>query len=276
MFETITIGERDGSPLHADLYRPDAANAPLIVAASGGGWRRGGRQALDRWGRYFAKAGFAFASIDYARAVSGSIWPRNAEDVAAGLSYFGRDGARHGLDAERIGALGVSAGAHLTALALLSGRFETPTVRCFAGIYGVYDLMAHWQADLAAHAKPGEDPTERMLGATPFDDPQRFHDASPLRQITYGEAMPIFLSWGHADRDVSPGQSVSFATALKQAGYAVRCREFEEAGHFWFSDEDPEQAASFAGQVAPDLLRFFERSLAADVRALTKPARAVG
>ncbi|MDI6028435.1 alpha/beta hydrolase fold domain-containing protein [Corticibacterium sp. UT-5YL-CI-8] len=276
MFETITIGERDGSPLHADLYRPEGINAPLIVAASGGGWRRGGRQGLDRWGQYFAKSGFAFASVDYARAASGSIWPRNAEDVAAGLSYFGRDGARHGVDVERIGALGVSAGAHLTALALLSHRFETPQVRCFAGIYGVYDLMAHWQADLAAHAKPGEDPTERMLGATPFDDPQRFHDASPLRQITYGKAMPVFLSWGHADRDVSPQQSAAFATALKQAGYAVRCREFKEAGHFWFSEEDPEHASSLAAQVAPDLLRFFERSLAAETRALTKPARAIG
>lgn len=276
MFETITIGERDGSPLHADLYRPDAANAPLIVAASGGGWRRGTRQALGRWGQYFAGHGMAFASVDYARAVDGAIWPRNVEDVAAGLSYFARHGARHGVDGERLGALGVSAGAHLMALALLSDRFETPRVGCFAGIYGVYDLMAHWQADLATHARPGDDPTERMIGATPFDDPQRFHDASPLRQITYGKAMPVLLSWGHADRDVSPGQSASFATALKQAGYPVRCREFEDAGHFWFSDEDPAVASSFSGQVAPDLMRFFERSLGAEKRAELVPARAVG
>lgn len=264
MFETITIGTRDGEALMADLFMPSQSEgaAPLVVAASGGGWRRGNRQALAAWGNYFSAQGLAFASIDYARATSGPAWPGNAADVAMGLSYFAQHGQEHGIDPGRIGALGVSAGAHLTALALLSDAFETPAIQCFAGIYGVYDLMAHWQSDLVAHGRHSEDLTERMLGCSPYDNPQLFHDASPLRQITYAKAMPVLLSWGHNDREVSPEQSASFATALRQAGFPVRCREFDEAGHFWFSEEDPQTPASLSARLAPELTLFFKRSLA--------------
>jgi len=279
MFETITVGSRDGGPLLADLYLPEgsAAPAPLIVAASGGGWRRGNRQALAHWGRYFAGQGMAFASVDYARATSGPAWPQNVRDIATALTFFASNGHAHGIDPNRIAALGASAGAHLTALALLSDAFDTPAVVGFAGIYGVYDLMAHWQSDLSAHARTEPDLTERMIGCTPYDDPQRFHDVSPLRQITYGRAMPVFLSWGHLDRDVSPDQSADFAVALRQAGYAVRCREFAEAGHFWFSEEDPAQSGTTSAQVAPDLVQFFKRAFDA-ARPAIKPAetRAAG
>jgi acetyl esterase/lipase len=279
MLETITIGDRDGEPLRADFFKPAKAGAalPLIVAASGGGWRRGNRQALEAWGRFFSAQGFAFASVDYARASAGPVWPRNAQDIAQALRYFAANGAAHDIDPRRIGLLGVSAGAHLTALALLSDTFETPPVRCFAGIYGVYDLMAHWQHDLAAHGRPGEDLTERMIGCTPYDDPQRFHDASPLRQITYAKAMPVLLSWGHNDREVSPDQSARFAIALKQAGFSVRCREFDEAGHFWFSEEDPAMPGTISARLAPELMLFFQRSLApaeAAVSQLTLASRA--
>lgn len=277
MFETITIGDSDGAALMADLFTPAQGGGalPLIVAAAGGGWRRGNRQSLQAWGRYFCGQGFAFASIDYARAASGPVWPRNAADVGMALHHFGANGPAYGIDTDRIGVLGVSAGAHLTALALLSDAFETPPVRCFAGIYGVYDLMAHWQGDLAVHARPGEDLTERMIGCTPYDDPQRFHDASPLRQITYAKAMPVFLSWGHNDREVSPTQSAAFAIALRQAGFPVRCREFDEAGHFWFSEEDPELAGSVSARLAPELASFFKRSLAALDKTAFRPMVAV-
>lgn len=282
MFETITIGTRGGEQLLADLYLPQPAQGPvpLIVAASGGGWRRGDRQALGQWGSHFSRQGIAFASVDYARATDGPAWPQNAQDVAAALAYFGNKGADHGIDPARIGALGVSAGAHLTALALLSDAFDTPQVLCFAGIYGVYDLMAHWQHDLVVHARPSDDLTARMIGCTPYEDPQRYHDASPLRQITYKAAMPVFLSWGHLDREVCPSQSADFAAALRQAGFPVRCREFDDAGHFWFSEDSLNAPVTAAARLAPDLTQFFRRALLPKDRAAAAPAiaaaRAIG
>ncbi len=261
---TITFAEADGAELHADLYLPEGEGPfPLVTGISGGGWVRGHRGALAAWGKHLAKAGLAFASIDYRRAGAKPVFPGNAEDVAAALRFFARHGAEHGIDPERIGVLGVSAGGHLGALVSLSAEFDCPTPKVFAGIYGVYDLLAHWQADRDSNSVTALDKTERMLGARPFVDPQLYHRASPLRQITYDRSMPVFLCWGHLDRDIAPEQSAGFARALRQAGYPVTVVELPDAPHLWFSEESPEASGSFSARVAPALVRFFKRNLAA-------------
>lgn len=254
---TIEYPGGQGRSLQADLYLPSGKGLhPLVVGVSGGGWVRGHRRALGDWGCWLAARGFAFASIDYQRVEDGPAWPQNLHDVAAGLTFLSANAATLGLDPARIAVLGVSAGAHLAALALLSRDVPTPPVAGFAGIYGVYDLMSHWQADLWRNAAPGTDKTEAMLGAAPFDDPQRFHDASPLRQITFGAAMPVLLVWGGADTEVSPRQSEDFAQALTQARFPVRSMKLPDAGHMWFSEDGPEVVGSHSARTAPHLLRF--------------------
>lgn len=262
MSNTLRVGGTADQPLMADLYLPDNAHkASLIIAISGGGWVRGHRAALAPWGRYLSAQGFAVASIDYRRVAGGAAWPGNADDVREAIAGTVAQSARHGIASDKVAILGASAGAHLGALAVLRPSPEMPGIRAFAGIYGVYDLMAHWQADAVFNLGKGQDKTEAMLGCTPFADPQRYHDASPLRQITHDRALPVFLAWGHLDRDIAPAQSATFADALKQAGYPVTCVEFPEAPHLWFSEQQPDEPGSFSARLAPELLRFFKQSL---------------
>lgn len=259
---TIRIGDSDGITLQADLYLPEGAGPfSLIVGISGGGWSRGNRGALKAWGEYLARAGFAFASVDYRRVADKPAFPGNAEDIAVALRYFSEKGREHNIDPSRIGILGASAGAHLGALVTLSDEFECPKPKVFAGIYGVYDLFAHWQADRDANSVTADDKTEAMLGVAPFAYPLLYHRASPLRQITYGRQLPVLLCWGHLDRDVAPEQSATFARALRQAGYPVTAIELPDAPHIWFSEEGPEAANSFSARIAPALVRFFKRNL---------------
>jgi len=234
-----------------------------VVAISGGGWVRGDRASLAAWGRYLARHGLAVASVDYRRATEGPAFPGNAEDIAAALAWFHAEGAELGIDPARVAILGVSAGAHLGALVTLSSAFHAPPLKAFAGIYGVYDLLSHWQADLPRNNGPATDKTERMMGCTPFDDPQRYHDGSPLRQITYGRALPTFLAWGQRDREVAPEQSESFARALRQARYPVTAMELTDAAHLWFSEQDPEAEGGHSARIAPALVDFLLRSLGA-------------
>ncbi|MCO6188439.1 alpha/beta hydrolase [Rhizobium sp. L1K21] len=258
----ICFGHAGEQALLADLYLPDASGPhPLVIAVPGGGWIRGHRRSLAGWAQLLNRNGIAVATIDYRRADKCPAFPGNVEDVAAAISFFSENSDAHGIDAARIATLGASAGAHLSSLALLSDKFSTPSVKGMALIYGVYDLHAHWQADLTLNAAPGTDKTERMMGATPYDNPQLYHDAAPLRQITYGKAMPVLLCWGNCDRDISPEQSRNFDLALRQAGFQVRSVEFEEAGHFWFSEEDLADPISYSARLAPELVRFFKRIL---------------
>ena len=266
MESTVRFGGTDRAPLLADVYYPDGPPPhPLVLAISGGGWVRGDRRSLAAWGRYLARRGLALASVDYRRATEGPVFPGNAEDVATALEYVHARAAELGIDPGRIALLGVSAGAHLGALVTLSGAFRVPAPRALVGIYGVYDLMSHWQADLPRNSGPGTDKTERMIGCTPFDDPQRFHDGSPLRQITYERALPTFLAWGHRDQDVAPEQSAAFARALRQARYPVTVVELTDAAHLWFSEQDPDVAGGHSARIAPALVDFLARSLAAPV-----------
>ena len=258
--KTLSLTDDPSVTLCADLFLPEnARNVPLVVAASGGGWRRGKRQDLAQWGRFFAQNGIAFATVDYRRAVNGPVFPDNLRDIANAIVGMVDQAADHGIDASRIALLGVSAGAQLTALSYLSDQCELPMISGMACIYGPYDLFAHWQEDLAKSYERSGNLTERMMGCTPFDDPLAYHRASPIRQITSAKAIPVFLSWGLLDPAIDPKQSADFAMALQQAGYPVRTRVFPDAGHFWFSDEDITDPNSHAAKVSADLLRFYKR-----------------
>jgi acetyl esterase/lipase len=136
----------------------------VLVAAPGGAWLRGDKKQLGHWGRHLAAHGFAVFAIDYRRATAGKVFPQNVQDVMAAARFIQDQAAALSLDPARIGLLGASAGAHLTSLAALAqgeAWLDGPTVpfKTLVVVYGVYDLVAHWQADLDKNPEPGQDHT---------------------------------------------------------------------------------------------------------------------
>ncbi|WP_454759644.1 alpha/beta hydrolase fold domain-containing protein [Caulobacter segnis] len=259
----LTFAVHDGVALKGDLYLPaDAGPHPIVVAVPGGAWLRGDKKQLGHWGRHLSAAGFAVFAIDYRRATAGKVFPQNVQDVIAAARFVVDQASALSLDPARLGLLGASAGAHLAALTALT-HDQAVTFKTLVGVYGVYDLVAHWQADLDKNPEPGQDHTVRMLGATPYDDQQLYFDASPIRQVNYARnALKTLLVWGTDDADVLPAQSESFARALRQARFFVRTQAVPGAGHFWFSDEPIDGPHSHTGKVAPPLVAFLKQHLA--------------
>ena len=275
--EGIIYARHDDKELAGDLYLPDGAGPhPVILAVPGGAWRFGQRGGLRHWGEYLANLGYAVFSIDYRQAVDTSSFPQSVQDVLAAAQYLCGEGTRLDLDAARLGLLGASAGAHLAALAALADGSSPfvdaypadpycglrPTFRALVAAYGVYDLYAHWQETRRGNAAPDEDITERFLGCSPYDDPQRYTLASPLRHVTYRRnALKVFLTWGTHDTAVSPSQSEGFQLALEQARFHVRTFRVLGAGHFWFSEDPIDDPTGFTAAVAPRIARFLRRAL---------------
>ena len=170
-----------------DLYLPETPGPhPVVVAVHGGGWRRGSRKALAQWGHFLAASGIAMLATSYRLTTSGAVWPHNLADVSAALEWVQAQGAASGLDTGKVAMLGASAGAHLAALGTLTrDEANTPPVRALVGVYGVYDLVTHWETDLIKNAPAAEDPTVRMLGVTPLDNPRLYFDASPISHVTH-------------------------------------------------------------------------------------------
>ncbi len=275
--EGIVYARHDDKTLVGDLYLPAGSGLhPVILAVPGGAWRFGQRAGLRHWGEYLANLGYAVFSIDYRQAVGAPSFPHSVQDVLAAAQFLCGEGNHLGLDATRLGLLGASAGAHLAALAALADESSPfvdaypadpyhglrPTFGTLVAAYGVYDLYAHWQETRRGNAAADEDVTERFLGCSPYEDPQRYTLASPLRHVTYRRnALKVFLIWGTHDTAVSPGQSEAFQLALEQARFYVRTFRVLGAGHFWFSEDPIDDPTGFTAAVAPRIARFLQRTL---------------
>lgn len=102
-----------------DIYLPaNAANAPILLMAHGGGWKRGDKamdrvvdNKLARW----APKGIIFVSVNY-RMQPEAPPLTQAEDVARALAALQKMAPEIGGDADNVVLMGHSAGAHLVML----------------------------------------------------------------------------------------------------------------------------------------------------------------
>lgn len=274
----IVYATHTGEELRGDFYAPSGAGPfPVVVAAPGGGWFISDPGGLKPWGEFLARHGIAMFAIQYRVSATEKTFPKPVVDVLSAIQFVRGRAVEFNIDPARIALLGSSAGAHVAALAALAGDAPAfanrqpeddhagvqTSVKAFAGVYGVYDLFAHWQHEIADSPSASGRRSECFLGASPYADRQMYFDASPISYVRFAaNKLPVFLAYGTADGVVSSAsQSVPFAKALKQAGFAVRECQVEGAGHFWFSEEPLEETGSFASFLAPRLLRFFQRHL---------------
>jgi acetyl esterase/lipase len=267
----IVFTEHDGVKLLADLYLPRGMRkAPVLVGVHGGGWQVGDRKFYTSWGSYLAKNGYAVFAIDYRLMKPGvKTWPGVVIDCRAAVQFVRAKAAELGLDPGRIGLIGDSAGAHLSALVALAGEeplfsgqyhddryASTPAnVQAVIGFYGVYDMLAQWEH--AQITRPRDSVTEKLLGGPPMVSRKTFFEASPLSYATVDKNSTRFLLiYGREDDIVDPAtQSEKFLTALKQAGFFARTIVVPGAGHFW-SVDPVEEPGSFGAYAGPKVLRF--------------------
>ena len=272
----IVFAEHDGVKLLGDLYLPKGVDrAPALVGVHGGGWQLGDRKFYRHWGSYLAKYGYAVFALDYRLMKPGiKTWPGVVGDCKAAVQFVRANAADLGLDPERIGMIGDSAGAHLSALValasdepLFSSQYcndpcaGTPAgVKAVIGFYGVYDMVAQWEHDQIT--RPRDSVTEKLLGGPPMVSRKAFFEASPLSYATVDKnSVRFLLIYGREDDIVDPAtQSEKFLTALKQAGFFVRTIVVPGAGHFW-SVDPIEEPGSFGAYAGPRVLRFLASQL---------------
>lgn len=252
----VIYAERAGfRPLLLDAHVPAAGAAPVpwVLWIHGGGWEGGDRRwTPEHWpdGWLFAELvarGLGVVSVDY-RLSGEATWPAPLDDVRDALRFARVEAAGLGLDPERVGVAGESAGGHLAAmLALTAVEAEaqaqaqgTRAVQAAAILYGVTDLTEPLDLD---HMEPYDRdaaPETRMLGVRPEHDVVLAREASPVHHVTPG-APPTLLISGDRDTLVPVVQTHRLAAALRAAGAAdVEVEVVEGADHcFWEVDPLP-------------------------------------
>jgi acetyl esterase/lipase len=267
----IAFAGGDGAQLLGDLYRPDGVdNPPVLVAVHGGGWQVGNRKFYAYWGPYLARHGIAVFAVEYRLTKPGAkAYPDAVRDVRAAVGFVRTNAGQFRLDPERIGLIGDSAGAHLSALVALAGnepQFDPGSdvgaavgrvaVKAVVGFYGVYDMAAQWRHDLPV--RPRDNITEKFLGAALYADRRIYFESSPISYATVDKNATRFLLIHGTNDDVvdAESQSQAFVVALKQAGFFVRTVVIPGAGHFFVTD--PVDDTSYGGVAGPRVVRFLK------------------
>ena len=121
----------EGRKEELDLYLPDEANTrkrfPAVVIIHGGGWFAGdkGARRERNIGVTLARSGYVCASINYRLAAKKetnfaqhleAVWPGNLHDCKTAVRFLRKYADRYHIDPRHIGAIGGSAGGHLTAV----------------------------------------------------------------------------------------------------------------------------------------------------------------
>ena len=121
--QEITYARYGDRTLEMDIYRPKASwgQLPAIVCIHGGGWAKGNRISHEKVAQALAAKGYVAATISY-RLSGEASFPAAIQDCKAAVRYLRANADTLGIDESKIGAIGLSAGGHLTALLATSSR----------------------------------------------------------------------------------------------------------------------------------------------------------
>lgn len=119
----LLVVQRDEVAVRLDLCRPsDGRRLPAVLAVHGGGWTGGRKEAFRPIAEALAARGWVVASTSY-RLASEAPFPGAVHDVKAAVRWIRAHAEEWGIDPDRIGAVGGSAGGHLVGLvATTAGR----------------------------------------------------------------------------------------------------------------------------------------------------------
>ena len=163
----LTYKVVDQAPLQLDIYRPASSSAagkmPVVIYLHGGSWYQGDKADIrDAYkGRMLdalLENGYAVVSVNYRLTSAARHLPMPIQDSKDAVRWVRKHSATYGLDPERIGVWGTSAGAHLGMLLAYSSdaRFtdDPAPAGCPASVsyvinnYGPVDLVSLFKPEL--------------------------------------------------------------------------------------------------------------------------------
>ncbi|HYI34313.1 MAG TPA: alpha/beta hydrolase [Glaciibacter sp.] len=223
--------QADGALLTLDVCSPpaDAARAadvepslrPAVISIHGGSWARGDKANSDWRGvcQWLASAGFVAYSVNY-RLAPAAQFPAAIDDLTVAVEWIREaDNVRkYGIDPDRIGVLGGSAGGNLAALL---GARGTGSLAEGSRVAAVATLSA--PTDLRHESLRRADAPEGLhrivlsyLGCSVRRDCEAEDAASPITELDVSDP-PVFIG-------ASTGE---FIPLSQSTGYASRLAELD-------------------------------------------------
>jgi len=241
-------GERE---VKLDLYlpkKPASEKIPCIIVVHGGGWRSGDKSRFAPIAIKLAEEGFAAACIGY-RLLPEVKFPAPVEDCKAAVRWVRANAAKHGIDPDRLGAIGGSAGGHL--VAMLGTSHKEAKLEGNGGNQGVSSRVRA----VVAMATPAD--MTRFAERSGLDKDLAAL-VSPVTHVDEDSA-PTLLLHSEADRTVPLAQSELLLEKLKTAKVPCELVKLGTSHAFW-------NDARFFDEVLARSVNFFRANLPAPAR----------
>jgi acetyl esterase/lipase len=229
------LGSRE---LKLDIARPAEGDGPFpaVLVIHGGAWRQGNKADVRPILPQFVEHGYVAVSPEY-RFCPQDAFPAQIHDVKAAVRWLKVNAKKYRIDPDRIGAMGFSAGGHLSLMLGLtspndglegdvSAGAPDSRVKAVVNYFGPTDLAAK---DIPDICKPW---VKDFLGGSPQDRPDAAAKASPLTFVSKDDA-PVLTFQGTKDSLVPYTQAIKLAEAMNSAGVPGRVELILGADHGW-------------------------------------------
>jgi acetyl esterase/lipase len=260
-FEDVIYGRKFGTALTLDVFRPAKTNGLGIIALISGGWFSGREGIKPELLEPLMTRGYTIFALVHGSQPKYTI-PEIETDIHRAVRFVRHNASKYGVDPNRLGLTGGSAGGHLSLTMATQGGagnlrskdpvdYESSEVQCVACFFPPTDFLNY--------GKPGEDAVgvgvlkelKTAFGPqadTPEGRQKLGRAISPI-YFVHSNMPPILIIHGDADKLVPIYQSRMFVKRCEEVGSPVKLITREGKVHGWAGmDKDMEAFAEWFDQ----------------------------
>lgn len=231
----VVYGHKYGLAMTFDVFQPQDANGAGVLFMVSGGWYSNWTPPAQLVGlfRPLTDAGFTVFAVRHGSSPKFGI-PEAVADVRRAVRVIRMKADEFGVDPNRLGVFGMSAGGHLSLMLGTTGDDGDPDAadpvdQVGNRVQAVVAWVAPTDLTIVIHSSPESLPAHKNFPALDLDSAAAA-DHSPLMRVSAGDS-PTLLLAGDADELVPIAHSRRIRDAFEQAGVTHRLIEFPGAGH---------------------------------------------
>jgi acetyl esterase/lipase len=243
----LVYGQRQGRDLTMDMVRPAKPNGLGVALMVSGGWKSGPSAFRPWMVAPLLRRGYTVFAVSHISQPEATIM-EITEDVNRALRYIRHNARQYGVDPERLGVTGGSAGGHLSLMLATRGGLgpagtadpvdrESSAVQAVAIFYPVTDLIDLGNSTENLH--DGGPPKSFVKGFGPNATNLAVwkvigHELSPIFYVN-SNLPPTLIYHGDADTLVPLDQSQRFQAEARKWGRTVEVVVHPGGQHGWLS-----------------------------------------
>lgn len=243
--EDVIYGRKHGVALTLDVFQPAKTNGLGILFMVSGGWHSSHANIWPAFYKPFLDRGYVVFAVVHGSQPKFTI-PEIEQDIHRAVRFIRSQASRYGVNPDKLGITGASAGGHLSLLMAVKGgpgeqNAKDPVDRLSSAVQCVACFFP--PTDFLNYSREGENALGvgtlkgfRAAFGPRMDDPSQHEqlgrEISPIYFVK-SNLPPILIAHGNADKLVPIYQAERFVEVVRAKGGTAELIVKEGLGHGW-------------------------------------------